>query len=118
MLRLKQIFNAVFVPNTGETTKLLAKVKQFVVYGTPSRKHITQLLKKRGFISVANKKTPLDNNAVVEDIFGEKGILCVDDIAHEFATNSQHIKAINERLWYKARDIKCLGASNWRTART
>ena len=60
--RLKQIYNAVFIPNTKEALENLYKVSNYVIYGYLPWKQIDTLLKTRGHINIDEKKVPLNDN--------------------------------------------------------
>ena len=46
----------------------------FISY--PSRQLISDLIYKKGFAKVDGKRTAINNNEIVENNFGEKGLVC------------------------------------------
>ena len=52
LLRLRQINNGVFVKLNKASINMLRRVEPFIAYGYPSRKTISNLIYKRGYVSV------------------------------------------------------------------
>jgi large subunit ribosomal protein L7e len=38
------------------------------------------MIRKRGFLNKEEKRLPLQNNALIEELLGDKGVICVEDI--------------------------------------
>jgi large subunit ribosomal protein L7e len=99
------MFNGVFVQATPKNMELLGKIERYVTYGTPSRKTIDELLQKRGSIfsqdsEESSKRIPLDDNDVIEKLFGDMGVLCLEDIVYElFKGNSEVAPKLAASLW-------------------
>ena len=56
------------------------QVKNYIAFGYPTKQVVNDLIRKRGFLNKDNKRVPLANNALIEELLGEKGIICVEDI--------------------------------------
>lgn len=38
------------------------------------------MIRKRGYLNKEDKRLPILNNALIEELLGEKGVICVEDI--------------------------------------
>ena len=56
------------------------QVKNYIAFGYPTKQVVNDLIRKRGFLNKENKRLPLANNALIEELLGDKGIICVEDI--------------------------------------
>lgn len=77
---------AVFLRFTPETKALLSLIEPYVIYGCPNITTVRDLIFKYGFIKYKGKKTPISSNTKIEEVFGEQGIICLEDIIHEIFT--------------------------------
>ncbi len=69
-----------------------------MTYGYPSRRTISKLIYKRGSGKVENRRIPLTDNSIVEEVLGKYGITCVEDLIHEIVTCGPHFKQANNFL--------------------
>jgi len=100
LLRLKQIFNGVFMKVNEATMNMLRKVEPYVTYGYPNLKSVKELIYKRGYAKVGKKdRTPLTDNSVIEKALGQFGIICMEDLVHEIYTVGPRFKEANNFLW-------------------
>jgi len=99
LLRLRQIFNGVFVKLNHATLTMLRLVEPYITYGPPNLKTITELVYKRGFGKVNKQRIPLTDNQIVEKALGKYGLICVEDLIHEIHTCGPHFKQANNFLW-------------------
>ena len=98
-LRLADQYNAAFIPNTKENVDSLQKVSNHVIFGFPSRKIVSELMKQRGFMNIDEKRVPLCDNNMIEEHFGEMDLLCLDDCVAAFMENGEQFRKFNESLW-------------------
>ena len=60
-------------------------------------------MRKRGYLKDKEmKRIPISDNVVVEELLGEKGIICVEDIIEAFCRSKgdeQSYKAVKEAIW-------------------
>ena len=50
-------------------------------YGAPTKGILEDIVRKRGYLKDKEmKRIPISDNVVVEELLGEKGIICVEDI--------------------------------------
>ena len=99
LLRLRQIHNGVFLKVNKASLIMLKMVENYVTYGEPTVKTVSELIYKRGFGKVNKNRIPLDNNKIVEESLGKYGIICVEDLIHEIVTCGPHFKEANNFLW-------------------
>ncbi|GHP06307.1 60S ribosomal protein L7 [Pycnococcus provasolii] len=99
LLRLRQIHNGVFLRVNKPVLNMLKKVEPYITYGYPNLKTIKELIYKRGYGKVNGQRIPLTDNAVIEKVLGEQGIVCVEDLIHEIATAGPNFKQAANFLW-------------------
>eukprot|EP00268_Persea_americana_P020176 TRINITY_DN20404_c0_g1_i1.p1 TRINITY_DN20404_c0_g1~~TRINITY_DN20404_c0_g1_i1.p1 ORF type:complete len:247 (-),score=59.86 TRINITY_DN20404_c0_g1_i1:134-874(-) len=99
LLRLRHIFNGVFVRANERTLDMLRKVQPYVTYGYPNLKSVKELVYKKGFGKVDKQKVPLTDNNIIEQALGKHNIICVEDIVYEVSTVGSHFKEVVDFLW-------------------
>jgi large subunit ribosomal protein L7e len=99
LLRLRQIFNGVFVKLNSATIKMLRLVEPYIAYGYPNLKSVKELIYKRGFGKVNKQRVPISDNSVIEGVLGKKDIICVEDLIHEIVTVGPNFKDAANFLW-------------------
>lgn len=113
LLRLQTVNTGVFVKSTPKTQPLLRLISPYIVAGNPSLNSVRKLFQKRACIQVEDedfegeleegeskptKSIKLDNNQVIEDKFSEFGIICIEDIIHEFLVLGSNFKLLSNWL--------------------
>ncbi|KAJ6934279.1 60S ribosomal protein L7-1-like [Populus alba x Populus x berolinensis] len=93
-LRLTRIFHGVFLKASPGVLELLQKVEPYVTYGYPNVKNVSDLIYKKGYGKIDNKRVPLIDNNIIEQALGKYGILCLEDIVHEVANAGPHFREI------------------------
>ncbi|PQQ01267.1 60S ribosomal protein L7-2 [Prunus yedoensis var. nudiflora] len=99
LLRLRQIFNGVFLKVNKATLNMLHRVEPYVTYGYPNLKSVKELIYKRGYGKLNKQRTALTDNSIVEQALGKHGIICTEDLIHEILTVGPHFKEANNFLW-------------------
>ncbi|KAI7836491.1 hypothetical protein COHA_009643 [Chlorella ohadii] len=99
LLRLRQINMGVFLKVNKATMNMLQRVEPYVAYGYPNLKTVKELIYKRGFGKVNKQRIPLTDNSVIEQVLGDKDIICVEDLVHEIFTVGPNFKQANNFLW-------------------
>ncbi|MCO5578820.1 hypothetical protein L7F22_032667 [Adiantum nelumboides] len=99
LLRLRQIFNGVFLKVNKATVNMLRRVEPYVTYGYPNMKSVKELIYKRGFGKLNKQRIPLTDNSLIEQALGKSGIICIEDLIHEIYTVGPHFKKANNFLW-------------------
>ncbi|KAL9259640.1 Large ribosomal subunit protein uL30y-like protein [Drosera capensis] len=99
LLRLRQIFNGVFLKVNKATLNMLHRVEPYVTYGYPNLKSVKELIYKRGYGKVNKQRIALTDNSVIEQVLGKHGIICIEDLVHEILKVGPHFKEANNFLW-------------------
>lgn len=99
MLNLKRLHHATFVRMTPEVQTALSLLEPYVLYGTPNPQTIRDLIFKYGFMRYNGKKTPISSNTQIEEVFGESGIICLEDILHEIITVGPNFEKVMKALY-------------------
>ncbi|KAK9099786.1 hypothetical protein Scep_023216 [Stephania cephalantha] len=99
LLRLRQIFNGVFLKVNKATMNMLHRVEPYVTYGYPNLKSVRELIYKRGYGKLNKQRTALTENSIIEQALGKFGIVCIEDLVHEILTVGPHFKEANNFLW-------------------
>ncbi|KAI3765505.1 hypothetical protein L2E82_15541 [Cichorium intybus] len=66
LLRLRQIFNGVFLKVNKATLNMLHRVEPYVTYGYPNLKSVKEFIYKRGYGKLNKQRIPLTDNSIVE----------------------------------------------------
>ncbi|TXG69531.1 hypothetical protein EZV62_004466 [Acer yangbiense] len=106
LLRLRQIFNGVFLKVNKATVNMLHRVEPYVTFGEvlhvlryPNLKSVRELIYKRGYGKLHKQRIALTDNSVIEQALGKHGIICTEDLIHEIMTVGPHFKEANNFLW-------------------
>jgi large subunit ribosomal protein L7e len=99
LLRLRQIFNGVFIKINKATLNMLKILDPYVAWGYPNLKTIRDLVYKRGYGKVNAQRKALSDNEIIEDALGKYGIICIEDVVHELYTCGPHFKEVSNFLW-------------------
>lgn len=99
LLRLRQIHNCVFVKVNSSALNMLRTVEPYIAYGYVTPKLVRELIYKRGFGKVNGSRIAISDNEVINQVLGEHGIKCVEDLVHEIVTVGPHFKEANNFLW-------------------
>ncbi|XP_029004207.1 60S ribosomal protein L7 [Betta splendens] len=99
LLRLRQIFNGVFVKLNKASINMLRIAEPYITWGFPNLKSVRELIYKRGFGKIKKQRIPLTDNSLVENSLGKCGIICVEDLIHEIYTVGKNFKYANNFLW-------------------
>ncbi|KAH9805652.1 60S ribosomal protein L7-2 [Citrus sinensis] len=111
LLRLRQIFNGVFLKVNKATLNMLHRVEPYVTYGYafdlplliwasyPNLKSVRELIYKRGYGKLNKQRIALTDNSIIEQALGQHGIICMEDLIHEILTVGPHFKEANNFLW-------------------
>lgn len=61
---------------------------------------ISTLIFKKGHMRKDGKVTPLKDNQIVEDLLGDQGMVCIEDIVHSLKMADKDSNKILKVLWY------------------
>ena len=83
LLRLSQIFNGTFVKLTKTSVNMLETVEPYIVWGYPNLKSVYELICKRGYGKINQKRIALMDNTLIAQSLGKYGIICMEDMNHD-----------------------------------
>jgi len=99
LLRLRQVFNAVFVKFNKPIQNMLRLVEPYIAYGYPSLKTVRAMVYKRGHLKVRGQRVKIQDNKQVKDVFGTEDIVCVEDMVNQIYTAGKHFQAVTNGMW-------------------
>ncbi|KAG7036388.1 60S ribosomal protein L7-3, partial [Cucurbita argyrosperma subsp. argyrosperma] len=101
LLRLRQIFNGVFLKVNKATLNMLHRVEPYVTYGYPNLKSVKELIYKRGYGKLNKRRVALTDNSIVEQVSLSVFSFLANalDLVHEIMTVGSHFKEANNFLW-------------------
>ncbi|EGG22058.1 S60 ribosomal protein L7 [Cavenderia fasciculata] len=99
LFRLLQLNNGVFIKLNKATINMLKLVEPYVAYGYPNLKSVKELVYKRGYGKVNNRRIPLTHNKIIKAKLGKFNMICMEDLVHEIFTCGPHFKQASNFLW-------------------
>jgi large subunit ribosomal protein L7e len=82
-LGLHKKYDAGFVKLDKDGLTSLKALDNYIAYGYISQKAVEELVHRRAFTAVGGSKRPLSDNVTVENLLGDKGLICLSDMSHE-----------------------------------
>lgn len=102
-LGLKEVNNCAFVRGSPEWMDKLLLIQNYVAWGNPAKATVEEIIRKRGYLkSKDTKRVPISDNVIVEELLGEKGLICIEDIIDALwrcARNRDAYEAVRGTLW-------------------
>jgi large subunit ribosomal protein L7e len=92
-LGLNKKYDGCFVKLDKEGITHLRSLDSYVAYGYISQKLVEELVHRRAFTVAGGAKRPLSDNVTVENLLGDKGLICLSDLSHEIFTVGVHFDA-------------------------
>ena len=87
----------------SQNLEKLMLIQNYVGWGTPTKKIVDEVIRKRGYLkSKEQKRIPISDNVVIEELLGDKGLICVEDIIEAFwkcKGNEATYSAAKDALW-------------------
>jgi len=99
LLRLRQIFNAVFVKINKPMQNMLRLVEPYIAYGYPSLKTVRGLLYKRGFLKINSERVKISENKQIKSKYNNDSVVCVEDMVNQIYTAGKHFTKVTNGLW-------------------
>jgi len=99
LLRLRQIFNAVFVKINKPMQNMIRLVEPYIAYGYPSLKTVRGLVYKRGHLKVNNQRVKIAENKQIKTKFANDAVVCVEDIVNQIYTAGKHFQKVTNGMW-------------------
>ena len=102
-LGLKEINNCAFIKASPQALEKLLLVQNYVCWGAPTKKNLDEIIRKRGYLkSKELKRQPISDNVIVEELLGDKGMICIEDLIDAFwrcKSNDEGYMAARQALW-------------------
>lgn len=77
-------------------------IQDYVAYGYPTKQIVNDLIRKRGFIKKEGKRLPITDNNLIEELLGDKGIICLEDIIDSLVkcgNKDSHFEDVKGIIW-------------------
>ena len=97
-LRLKKQHEAVLLRVDQPLIDILKSVENCVIYGQINYTVAKELVTKRGNLRKNKEIKSISSNEVVEDILGELGIICIEDIISSIARGNKDFDVVQKHL--------------------
>eukprot|EP01001_Neometanema_parovale_P008909 NODE_5163_length_975_cov_287.361502_g4953_i0.p1 GENE.NODE_5163_length_975_cov_287.361502_g4953_i0~~NODE_5163_length_975_cov_287.361502_g4953_i0.p1 ORF type:complete len:300 (-),score=105.94 NODE_5163_length_975_cov_287.361502_g4953_i0:76-921(-) len=98
LLRLRQIFNGVFVRLNKATLNMLRLVSPWIAWGYPSLSVIRRLFYKRGYCNFRGARLPLSND-LIEKALHKRNLICAEDLIFQIASCGKKFRDANRFMW-------------------
>jgi large subunit ribosomal protein L7e len=82
-LGLNKKYDGAFVKLDHDGITKLKSLDNYIAFGYISQKSVEELVHRRAFTTVGGSKRPLSDNVTVENLLGDKGVICLADLTHE-----------------------------------
>lgn len=99
LLRLRQIFNTVFVKLNKPIINMLRSVEPYIAYGYPSLSTVRKLVYKRAHLKTNGQRVKLSDNKQIKDKFNNADVQCAEDLVHQIYTCGKHFRSVTNGLW-------------------
>ena len=98
-LRLGEILTGVFLKADKATYEKLKIVEPYILYGTPSKELVEELVYKRGHADLKGERKVLNNNQMIENALGDSDIICLEDLVHELLKPGKSFERVTRFIW-------------------
>ncbi|ELW62697.1 60S ribosomal protein L7 [Tupaia chinensis] len=99
LLRLCQIISGTFVKLNKASINMLRIVEPYIAWGYPNLKSVNELIYKRGYRKINEKRIALTDNSLIARSLSKFGIICMEDLIHEIYAVGKCFKEANNFLW-------------------
>ena len=97
-LRIKKQHEAVLLRVDQPLIDILKSVENCVIYGHISHAVAKELVTKRGQLRKDKQIVSINSNEVVENVLGELGIICIEDIVSAIARGNKDFDVVQKHL--------------------
>jgi len=94
-LRVMNMYHAAFVRYDDKTHRLLKTAEPYITWGEPDVRTIRDLLTKRGFAVVDDKRMVLNSNTAVEEALGSIDMIAIEDLIKELVSVGDNFDTVN-----------------------
>jgi large subunit ribosomal protein L7e len=95
---LRGVNTAVFVRGTLANIRQLGRVENYITWGEPSKKLISELIYKKLFGKTGEERVQIKSNAQVEQYLGGD-VICLEDIIKEIAQLGSNFERITNFIF-------------------
>ncbi|KAK3513898.1 hypothetical protein QTP70_032863 [Hemibagrus guttatus] len=99
LLRLRQIFNGVFVKLNKASINMLRIAEPYIAWGYPNLKSVRELIYKRGYGKIRKQRIPLTDNSLIEKNLGKKHTESDADGAVNSSQGNTAKKCLKWHIW-------------------
>lgn len=99
LLRLRQIFNTVFVKNNKPIMNMIRAIEPYITYGFPSLQTVRKLVYKRGHLKVNGQRVKIADNKQIKDKYNNADVVCAEDLVNQIFTGGKHFRTVTAGLW-------------------
>lgn len=99
LLRLRQIFNTVFVKMNKPMENMLRAVEPYIAYGYPSLQTVRKMIYKRGHLKMNGQRVKINDNQMIKDKYNNEDIQCAEDLVNQIYTCGKHFRTVTHGLW-------------------
>ena len=99
LLRLRQIFNTIFVKLNKPMQNMLRMVEPYIAYGYPSLATVRAMVYKRGHLKTNGQRIKISDNKQIKDKFRTNDVVCAEDMVNQIYTAGKHFRAVTNGLW-------------------
>ncbi|RHW71385.1 60S ribosomal protein L7 [Trypanosoma brucei equiperdum] len=99
LLRLRQIFNTVFVRLNKPMENMLRAVEPYIAYGYPSLSTVRAMVYKRGHLKINGQRVKITDNQMIKDKYHNDDIVCAEDIVNQIYACGKHFRTVTNGLW-------------------
>lgn len=99
LLRLRQIFNTIFVKLNKPMENMLRCVEPYIAYGYPSLSTVRAMVYKRGHLKINGQRIKISNNQMIKDKFNNDDVVCAEDVVNQIYTCGKHFRTVTHGMW-------------------
>ena len=90
---LRKVNTAVFVKGSSVNIRLLKRIENYITWGEPSKRLISELIYKKMHGKVGEERVQIKSNAQVEEHIGGD-VICLEDIIKEISSVGSNFQQI------------------------
>jgi len=103
MYGLKEVNNAVFLHSTPDVIRGLLQIQHYITFGYPTKGIVNDLIRKRGHLKKEDKRMPITDNTLIEELLGkatDSAVICIEDIIDTLVKcDVSNFSKVREVLW-------------------
>ena len=99
-LQLRKQHEAHFFVVTEDLKRLIRSIENYIIYGYVTKAAVKSLISKRGYLKVEKEVKAINSNKIVEDVLGNIGMVCIEDVVSEIFHRGQNFEKLKKAVWY------------------